>query len=181
MASLRQIQANQANAQNSTGPRTSKGREKVAKNAFKHGLSSDHIFDQEQEQKVERLTKLLCSGQDDVCYELARNLAESQIFLNYIRDLQQKCYQSRHPKAKISPKNEKAPSQTIDEILQILLKDPKATEEFLKECEGIDKEMDFFIPHDEIDGVMRSLSKLDRYEKAAFSRRNRALKQFNLT
>ncbi len=38
MATVAQIQANQLNAQKSTGPRTAEGKERVSQNALKHGL-----------------------------------------------------------------------------------------------------------------------------------------------
>ena len=39
MASEKQIAANRANAQKSTGPKTAAGRSKAGRNAFRHGLS----------------------------------------------------------------------------------------------------------------------------------------------
>jgi hypothetical protein len=39
MATERQIAANRANAQQSTGPKTAAGRSKSSRNAFRHGLS----------------------------------------------------------------------------------------------------------------------------------------------
>ena len=52
MASPAQITANQANAQNSTGPRTTQGKQRVAHNAVRHGLTARHfvIRDDEQEE-----------------------------------------------------------------------------------------------------------------------------------
>ncbi len=43
MATDKQKQANQKNAQRSTGPRTSKGKAMTSKNAMKHGLLSQAI------------------------------------------------------------------------------------------------------------------------------------------
>ena len=40
MSSQKQINANRQNAQNSTGPRTTKGKEKASQNSVKHGLSA---------------------------------------------------------------------------------------------------------------------------------------------
>jgi hypothetical protein len=44
MTSEKQLQANRKNAQKSTGPRTAKGKAKISKNAFKHGLLSEDII-----------------------------------------------------------------------------------------------------------------------------------------
>src|SRR3954451_19938016 len=52
MASLAQINANQANAQLSTGPRTDAGKTRVSQNATRHGFTARHtvIRDDEQEE-----------------------------------------------------------------------------------------------------------------------------------
>ncbi len=44
MSSLTQIDANRANAQFSTGPRTEAGKSRAALNARKHGLTSSHLI-----------------------------------------------------------------------------------------------------------------------------------------
>lgn len=44
MSSQAQIEANRANAQKSTGPRTEKGKQRVAQNATRHGLFSRSII-----------------------------------------------------------------------------------------------------------------------------------------
>ncbi|MFN7937337.1 MAG: hypothetical protein U0R19_28685 [Bryobacteraceae bacterium] len=43
MSTESQISANQANSQHSTGPRTQAGKEKVSRNATRHGLSSQYL------------------------------------------------------------------------------------------------------------------------------------------
>jgi hypothetical protein len=43
MATQKQIEANRRNAQQSTGPRTSNGKARVASNALKHGLTAEQI------------------------------------------------------------------------------------------------------------------------------------------
>jgi hypothetical protein len=43
MTSIRRIEANRRNAQNSTGPRTQAGKERSKRNAIKHGLRSEDV------------------------------------------------------------------------------------------------------------------------------------------
>ena len=51
MASPAQINANQANAQSSTGPRTLAGKARVSRNAVRHGLTARHLVVREDEQE----------------------------------------------------------------------------------------------------------------------------------
>ena len=44
MATPSQINANQVNAQQSTGPRSPEGKARVAQNALRHGLTARHLF-----------------------------------------------------------------------------------------------------------------------------------------
>src|SRR5438552_1606193 len=44
MSSIKQLQANRANAQRSTGPRTSEGKTKSSRNALKHGLYAEQLL-----------------------------------------------------------------------------------------------------------------------------------------
>ncbi len=51
MASPAQITANQANAQQSTGPRTLEGKSRVAQNAVRHGLTARHLVVRDDERE----------------------------------------------------------------------------------------------------------------------------------
>jgi len=50
MASFAQINANQANAQHSTGPCTAEGKARVSQNALRHGLTARHLVIRDDEQ-----------------------------------------------------------------------------------------------------------------------------------
>ena len=45
MTSLKQIEANRRNAQNSTGPRTEAGKERSSRNAVRHGLTAETVIE----------------------------------------------------------------------------------------------------------------------------------------
>jgi hypothetical protein len=83
MASDKQIAANRANAQRSTGPRTAAGRAKSSRNAYRHGLS---VPMQPDPQAVEAMA-LAIAGETAGEAELraARALAEAQFELKRIR------------------------------------------------------------------------------------------------
>ena len=59
MTTLRQIEANRLNAQRSTGPRTTEGKEQARRNALKHGLAGAGVVlpDDESEAIQERLAQ----------------------------------------------------------------------------------------------------------------------------
>lgn len=65
MASEKQIAANRANAQKSTGPKTAAGRSKAGRNAFRHGLSLPVEIDGDVSAKIEALVEALVSNNLD--------------------------------------------------------------------------------------------------------------------
>ena len=59
MPTERQIRANRANAQRSTGPRTGAGKLKSSRNAYRHGLSGAMPFDLPSAAKVNLIAREL--------------------------------------------------------------------------------------------------------------------------
>jgi len=79
LATDKQTVANQRNAKKSTGPRTKAGKERVGKNAVKHGLAAA-VADEETNAIAERLLADLFPGQDCsiIARERAREIAKLQ-------------------------------------------------------------------------------------------------------
>ena len=63
MATERQIRANRANAQRSTGPRTAAGKLKSSRNAYRHGLSGAMPLDLSSTAKVNLIARELAGEQ----------------------------------------------------------------------------------------------------------------------
>ena len=90
MASEKQIAANRANAQKSTGPKTAAGKLKSSRNAYRHGLSCplrfDPSFDPIFSAKADAISRALM-GQDENEYNfrLALEFAHAQLELQRIR------------------------------------------------------------------------------------------------
>jgi hypothetical protein len=89
MTSERKAQANRANAKNSTGPKTARGKVPAAGNARRLGLSVPVLADPVLSGQVAALTRAIAGEvSDGNRYELAR-IAEAQIDL-------QRVHQARH-------------------------------------------------------------------------------------
>lgn len=80
MASAKQIAANKRNAARSTGPRSSSGKKRVSRNAYRHGLSQSVTSLRElQEELDERALELAQGSRDPLTLENARRVAEAEL------------------------------------------------------------------------------------------------------
>ncbi|SDJ63342.1 MULTISPECIES: hypothetical protein [Bradyrhizobium] len=85
MATEKQIAANRANAQRSTGPKTLVGKMKSGRNAFRHGLSCPTHPDPV---KVDALAQMLLDGAaTDLRLSVATELVTAQLELLAIRSV----------------------------------------------------------------------------------------------
>ena len=86
MTSERQRQANRANAQSSTGPKTAKGKKRSAVNARRHGLNVSVLHDPLLAKEVEALARRLAgpTASPEILF-CARRVAEAQIDLQRVR------------------------------------------------------------------------------------------------
>ena len=86
MATEKQLAANRANAQKSTGPKTAAGRLKSSRNAYRHGFSGPLQFDPVTLTKVDARAHALAGKEaDQESLTTAAELAEAQLELSRIR------------------------------------------------------------------------------------------------
>lgn len=86
MRSSARTLANRRNARFSTGPKTSAGKARVAKNALRHGLATPISSDVALSESIQRLTNAIVGKRaNDIRLELAQRIAEAQIDLQRIR------------------------------------------------------------------------------------------------
>jgi hypothetical protein len=83
MATEKQIAANRANAQKSTGPKTAAGRSKSSRNAFRHGLTAAMALDMTVSAKVDTIARMLTC--DDEKMPAATEVAQAQLEVLRIR------------------------------------------------------------------------------------------------
>ena len=86
MTSERKIAANRANARASTGPQTTRGRTRAARNALRHALSLPVCSIPALSEEVEALASEIAGpGANAETQELARRVAEPQIDVRRVR------------------------------------------------------------------------------------------------
>jgi hypothetical protein len=84
--SERKIRANRANAGASTGPKSTLGRTRSARNALRHSLSLPVYSDKALSQEVEALARQIAGTEAGAeMQELARRVAEAQIDVRRVR------------------------------------------------------------------------------------------------
>ena len=94
MSSQRKISANQRNAQWSTGPRTSSGKARARKNAFRHGLAVKLGNDPDISREVKRLAHSVAGDNPGLGkFDQALAVAETELGLRRIRSVRTKIMQ----------------------------------------------------------------------------------------
>ena len=175
MTSERKIKANRANARASTGPKTARGRSRAVRNALRHALSLTVYSDPALSQEVEALAReIVGADANSEIQEIARRIAEAQIDLHRVR-------RARHQllsEALIDPNYESAIMQRkkLAAVIRCarsfgpLTPVPDDVAAFLNsKPEGPHKFAAILADN------TRQLRALDRYERRALSRRNRAI------
>jgi len=155
MASERQILANRRNAQKSTGPKTALGKKRSSKNAYNHGLSLPmrNVGSQKQ---LEELSRLYAGdASDPEILALAKRAADAQTNLMRVRDVMTAMLERALMKAQ---GGNRAEPEWLDSLRALLI--------------GEEEEQSFV---NAVRHILPELTKINRYEKRAASRRNRAI------
>ena len=177
MTSERKITANRANARASTGPRTTRGRARAARNALRHALSLPVCSIPALSEEVETLARDIAGrGANAQTQELARRVAEPQIDLRRVRSarhqflsdiLSKENYEScgnmrmqvKLPRSLLRPN----PPDISMEALEFATSTPQGPDELATI----------------LSGKAKKLLAMDRYEGRALSRRKFAIRAFD--
>jgi hypothetical protein len=183
MASERQIAANRRNARNSTGPRSTSGKKRASRNAFRHGLTK-RISSAEFDRAVETLARQIAGDTEDkLKIELARDAAEAELEVARVRQVKVALIERVTafgrfdvPKRFASAKDEAAwimlryfgatfskgrPKFAVDPLPAMPSQEPQRTAEAVRRA-------------------LPDLLKLHRYESRAVTRRDRAIRAMML-
>jgi hypothetical protein len=86
MASERQIAANRRNARSSTGPRSSAGKKRASRNAYRHGLTLSITSSAASAKQLEKLARKIAGNTENpILLERARALAQAELDLARVR------------------------------------------------------------------------------------------------
>jgi hypothetical protein len=173
MASDRQIVANRRNARRSTGPRSDAGKRRSSLNSFRHGLAAGITAYPEHAKQIETLArKIVGKTTDVITFECARTIAQTEFDFAQIRRVKVALIsrvmafgEVETPSPFRSPSEIKRFFKAIDHglIIPIRVETPA---------------MPTTQPERFAEAVRRTLPelvRLERYERRAASRRDRAL------
>jgi hypothetical protein len=178
VTSARKIKANRENARASTGPKTMHGRASSAGNALRHALSLPVCSDPVLSEAVEALTREIAGADADTeSLDLARRVAEAQIDLRRVRDARHRLlsqawnnpYYDSLDNAReklgvlsllLRPNAGEVPIALLENYVTTTPEGPRKLALILSQEVG-------------------RLSRLDRYERRALSRRKFAIRAFD--
>jgi hypothetical protein len=180
LTSERKINANRANARASTGPKTVPGRTRVARNAFRHGLSLPVCSDPVLSEEVETLARKIAGPDADaISMAFARQIAEAQIDLRRVCDARHRLlsntmsnpYYDTHANARRKVKliglllRPDAPEMSVETLTKLVTSTPQGPR---KLATILSQEA-------------KQLLAVDRYERRARSKRKSAIRGFDAT
>jgi len=177
LTSERKIRANRTNALASTGPQTTRGRARTAKNALRHALSLPVCSNPALSKEVETLAREIAGPAANAeTQELARQVAEAQIDLRRVRyarhqflsDTLSKEYYDSYTNMRMKVK-----------VLRALLRPnpPDMSMETLKFATSTPQGPDKLATI--LSGEAKELLAMDRYERRALARRKFAIRAFD--
>jgi hypothetical protein len=166
MPSIRKREANRNNAKRSTGPRTEQGKLSARRNALRHGLAAQPATLSPQ---IERLAQAICGmGASRLQYEDALNIAESHFVVQSVR-IARIAAIKRVKTITPTPKQQVADSCAPP---------PEGGSQTASEQQSSPEIEDDLSA---LEHALPELSRYDRYERRALSRRKRAIRRFVAT
>jgi hypothetical protein len=178
VASERQIAANRRNARRSTGPRSSAGKSRASSNAYRHGLSLSVGASTPLAPQLEKLArKIAGNAVDAITLERAREIAQAELDLARVRRAKVALIEragvfaaANCPQVSVSQ---------VDELLKATVERGSATMPEPTDSAPMIPPQDPDRSAEAVRRVLPELRKLDRYERRAAARRDRAVLDFS--
>ena len=176
MTSDHKIQANRANAQASTGPKTAQGRTRSARNALRHALSLPVCSNPALSEEVETLAREIAGpGANAETQDLARRVAEAQIDLRRVRCARHKLLSDALADPHYDRWREKRKKMAVLRSLMRKNAPDLPVENVVATPQGPHKFATI------LSQEAKQLLAMDRYERRALSRRKSAIRAFDAT
>ncbi len=178
MTSERKIAANRRNAAQSTGPRTRAGKARTSRNALLHGLASNVVGRALKSKQVDELTHLIAGAKADASmYALARDAASAELDILKVRAVRAAFFEPLfEPNLRSSIRKQKQDAyfeQNLSEFPGTEIKNRRLRGRMFRRFEQDAELLCAFAQ------PAKSILNLDRYERRAIARRNRALRQLD--
>jgi hypothetical protein len=174
MASERQIAANRRNARKSIGPRCGAGKKRASRNAYRHGLTLSVISTTAVAKQLDKFVrKIAGDSKDAMVLERARAIAQAELDLARVRRAKVALIERASAFGELDP-----PQLTVTQLIRILNAYDRGGRLI------IPKPIDALatMPSQELDRsaeairrLLPELRKLERYERRAAARRDRAI------
>jgi hypothetical protein len=166
MTSVRKIASNRKNGRRSRGPRTAVGKANSSRNALQHGLAVSVLNEPAMCSEVETLARAIVGeGADNAQLAHARIIAKAQLDLARIQNAKITIMNSHLMEAKAAIREDDVTMnlQRCDAVFESDNPSRRCTQEV-----AISPSIE----------ILRQLSRLERYECRAISRRRRAMRAF---
>jgi hypothetical protein len=181
LASEKQIAANRRNAQKSIGPKSERGKKRSSKNAFRHGLSIP-VSAVESEARLKELSRRFARDAADAkILALAEKAADAQLELARVREIQtamieRALIQGASRSGSLDSQMDDLSHPFVQTDCQGAMRgESLPLEASVPRPEGKEQEVRPFL--DDISHILAELTKIDRYQKRAAGRRDRAIRE----
>src|SRR5215813_3920351 len=174
MASERQIAANRRNARKSTGPRSGGGKKRASRNAYRHGLTLNITSTAAFAKQLDKLARKIAGNTDDaITLERARAIAQAELDLARVRRAKLALIERASAFGELDP-----PQLTVAQLIRFANAFDRGKLTIVPKSIDALATMPSQEPDRSAEAVRRvlpELRKLDRYERRAAARRDRAV------